>query len=80
MEKKPYARIDYLNCDLEYTYTICPWHEVSSQIESVESNFTDVDEVRFKEFEDEDYLPEIKITLVMLTDKEFDKHFKSWEK
>lgn len=78
--KKPYARIDYLNCNPDYDFTICPWGEVEAQIQISESNFTDIDEVAFDEMKNNSDLPEIKITLVMLTDKEFDKHFKKWDK
>lgn len=78
--KKPYAKIEFTNCETTYDYTICPWSEVGSQIQAAQSSFEDVDEVGFNIWKLKTYLPEIKITLVMLTDKQWAKEFKSWDK
>lgn len=77
---KPYARIDFINCFLDYDYTFCEWCDVRFQLEIAESNFTDVDQIGFKHWKANGHLPEIKITLVMLTDNQFNKFMKKLEK
>lgn len=68
MEKKPYVRIDFKNCSsVDYDYTICNWADVSDYIESLNSDF--------QYQNDKENLPEVKLTVVMLTDEEFEKWF-----
>lgn len=80
MEKKPYARIEFINCEVNYGHTICPWSEVESQIQVAQSQFEDVDEKGFNYWKDNGYLPSITITLVMLTESEWQKAFSKYEK
>lgn len=72
MEKKPYIRIDFINCDLDYNYTICPWSDVPDQLQIAESNFAGIDE-------SETVMPEIKLSVVFLTDEEFGKEISTWD-
>ena len=78
--KKPYARIDFINCFLDYDYTFCEWRDVRGQLEIVESNFTDVDQLLFIHWKANGCLPEIKITLVVLTVRQFNNFMKKLEK
>lgn len=73
--KKPYVRIDYTDCFLDFDYTICPWEMVADQISAVESSFVDIDEIGHKKLK-----PEIKLSIVFLTDKEWETEFEKWEK
>lgn len=80
MEKKPYARIDFENCDLDYDYTICEFSEVGSQLESFTIQVEDLDEKGFNEWKDQRYLPTATVSVVMLTDEEFEKAIESYDK
>lgn len=71
--KKPYVRIDFINCELEYSYNICPWSMVEDQIQAAQSSFEDITKESFKEIK-----PEIKLSVVWLTDKQWQKEFESW--
>lgn len=44
MLKKPHARIDFKNCDTNYTYTICHFADVKEHIELVQQQAEDLDE------------------------------------
>ena len=72
--KKPYVRIDFINCDLYYDYTICPWSDVPDQMQIAESNFIGIDESDFKNTQ-----PQIKLSVVFLTDEEWGKEIESWD-
>lgn len=80
MEKKPYARIEFINCDPNYKYCYCEWIDVSSQIEAAESNFSNMNEKYHEYAKENNNLPEIRITSVMLTYAEWQKAFSKYEK
>ncbi len=73
MYKKPYAKIEFKNCGLEYDFTICPWEMVEDQIQSAHSSFEDIEESDPEQ-------PEINITVVYLTDEEWEKEFAKWDR
>ena len=75
MEKKPYVRIDFKNCGLDYDYTICSWADVPDYIQSVDPDFSFFNERVFNSYKDKDCLPEVKLTVIMMTDSEFEKWF-----
>lgn len=50
-----------------------PWSDVEHQISGVERDFIDI-------VEDEKFKPEIHLSVVFLTDKEWDVEFKKWDR
>jgi hypothetical protein len=75
MKKKNYVRIDFENCGVDYGYTIQPWSELHSYLDAVKDDFTEVDEVGYSDWKAKGYLPEVKISLVQMTDSEYEKWF-----
>lgn len=73
--KKAYVKIEYTDCSLDWDYTICPFEMVSEQISSAESDFCDIDELGREKCK-----PEIKMSVVFLTDKQWETEFKKWDK
>lgn len=73
--KKPYARIDFVNCDTDYDYTICEWWDVPIYIHSVENACEGLDEVGFEIWNDKLLLPSATISIVMMTSDEFSEWF-----
>lgn len=67
MEKRAYVRIDFKKCGMDYDYTICEWGDVESYISDCESEFIDATEESVKEYGK----PEIIITPIFLTEKEY---------
>lgn len=65
--KKPYGKIEFNGCYLEYDHTICEWRDIKFEIEAAESSFEQYD----PNTEDEYGFPTIKITPVMLTEAEY---------
>lgn len=76
MKKKPYARIEYINCSTDYDYTICELSDIEQQIEVFKTDNEDLDAVGYNNWKDHGKLPAITITLVMLTDAEYLKWFR----
>lgn len=75
--KKPYIRIDFIHCGLDYNYTIVEtWSEMKHQLDAAEFDISETDPKEWKEFGK----PEIKISVVELTEEEFNDHFDKWEK
>lgn len=74
--KKPYARIDFINCNTTYDYTICEWQEVAEYIDLVKQQAEDLDEEGYNNWYVKEYLPEATISVVMMTDKEFSDWFR----
>lgn len=74
-EKKSYVKIEFTECSMDYDYTICPFEMVADQISMAGSDFVDIDEIGHKKCK-----PEIKLSVVFLTDEEWGKEFKSWNK
>lgn len=72
---RPYAKIEYTNLSLSYDYTICPLTDIWDNVECIKQEVEDVDEVGYKLWERHGCLPEIKISIVMMSDAEFDKWF-----
>lgn len=70
-----YVRLDFKNCGLSYDYTIVPWKDALEYIDAQEDEF-DCDGAGFKEWEENGWLPEIKITLVNMSDSEYEEWFK----
>lgn len=68
MEKKIYAQIDFLNCQLDYDYTICKWDKVSHEIQVAEMSFMDFDPDNLEE----DLTPSFEVKPVIMTEKEFE--------
>lgn len=75
MEKKPFARIEYTNCSPDYESTICELNDIDSQIECFKQDVEDLDEAGYNDWKAKGYLPEIRITVIMLTDDEYAKWF-----
>lgn len=71
MKKKPFAKIEYINCSTDYRYTICELSDIESNIEVFKQDNEDLDEAGYKEWEDKGYLPEIKLSIVMMSDMEY---------
>lgn len=70
MEEITYCKIEFINCNMGYDYTICPWHEIQDQISSAEYIFDGYDEKN-------DNKPEIKMSPVFMTEKEFGEWLES---
>lgn len=75
MEKKPYARIDFRNMNLEYDWTLCQLADVGDYVELFKNNVEDLDEIGFNIWRERGCVPEIEITVVFMSDKEFSKWF-----
>jgi len=73
--KKPYAKIYYNNCSVDYDYTIVPLPDIPDYIEVFKQDNEDVDEAGFNDWQTKGYLPSITISLVMMTDAEFTEWF-----
>lgn len=71
MKKKPYAKIEYTNLSPDYTYTICELSDINDHIECFKHDTEDLDHTGFDEWKDKGYLPEIKLTVVMMSDPEY---------
>jgi hypothetical protein len=76
MKKRAYARIDFKNCDTQYEYTICDWPDVNNYTELVKLTAEDLDEEGFVSWKQNGYLPEVKISIVMMTEEEFSEWFR----
>lgn len=73
--KKPYVKIEYNDCSPEYDYTICPFSMVADQIQSTQTDFEDIDEEGFEKLK-----PEVKLSVIFLTEEEWQKEFDKWDK
>ena len=73
--KKPYAKIEYNNLPLAYDWTIVPLNDINDNIEVFKNDVEDLDEEGFKTWESKNQLPDVKITVVMMTDEEYEKWF-----
>lgn len=74
--KKSYARIDFINCDTEYDYTICDWADVAQYAEQVRKEAENLDEKTFTSWNQMYLLPSVIISIVMMTEDEFSEWFK----
>ncbi len=72
---KPFARIDFKNLT-DYDYTICTWENVASYVDLVKDNAYDLDQVGYDIWKERGILPEVTVSVVMMTDPEFNKWFK----
>lgn len=71
-----YVRIDFKNLT-DYDYTIVPtWSDAMDYVESMEDNYMLMDDKDFKECEKQKLLPEMKLTLVNLTNDQYEKWFR----
>jgi hypothetical protein len=75
MEKKPYARIDFINMNLDYESTICPLSDINDNVELFKNDVEDLDEIGYNTWKERDCIPEIQITVIFLTDDEFTQWF-----
>jgi len=71
IKKKPFAKIEYVNCSTDYKTTICELYDIETHIECFKQDNEDLDEVGYNEWKDNGYLPEIKISIVMMSDPEY---------
>jgi hypothetical protein len=76
MEKKPYYRIDLKNCNTDYDHTICEWQDVHEYLELVKQQAEDLDEETYSTFKESGWLPEAKVSVVLMTDQEFSEWFR----
>jgi len=74
-ETKNYTRIKFINCALEYTWTICEFSDIKSQLEAIEDEWGHFE----PNFEPEYGRPRISITLLQLTDDEYEAFVKQME-
>ena len=71
-----YVRIDFINCGDDFDFTIAPtWSDAMEYVESVEDEFMLVDDAGFKTWKEKGQLPEIKLSLVNMTEAEYSKWF-----
>lgn len=63
---KPYCRIDFKDLPIEFDWTICPFSDVKDYLSCVEDNF-------ISPVENES--PEFKISVVWMTEAEYNKWF-----
>lgn len=75
--KKPYFKIQLKNCNTDYDYTICEWSDVLDYIELVKQNGEDFTEENYPVFEKEGWLPEANISIVMMTESEYEDWFRN---
>lgn len=75
MKKKPFVRIDFTNCDKDYDFTIVPFNDVNDYIQEFQNDNEDLDEQGYSLWEEKGSLPEMKLSIVMMTDKEYEEWF-----
>jgi hypothetical protein len=71
MTKKPFARIEYINCSPDYTSTICELDDIETHIECFKQDNEHMNEFGYDLDSANNMLPEIKITLIMMTGPEY---------
>lgn len=67
-ETKNYIKISFLNCGLDYDYTICKFWEINDYLTLVEPILADDDTKDHEDFGK----PQVIIESIELTDKEYD--------
>lgn len=65
-EKKPYCRIDFKHCSIEFDFTVCPFDDVLEYVSSLRDDF---------ELLNGEECPEIKITVVWMYESEYNNWF-----
>lgn len=78
MQKRSFARIDFENCDMDYSHTICEWQDVDAQIQPIIdecSELGDFAEDTFEAWNEMSGLPKAIVTPVLMTEDEFTAWF-----